>query len=111
TVRPGERSPRPPAGDQAEVPVVRSFDAPDQNSARAKGRIVVFNVPFTTYTDSRPIRSNATSRAARYGAVAALVRSIGPPGLRLPHTGSLTYANGVTKIPGAAIASEDADRL
>jgi carboxypeptidase Q len=71
----------------------------------------VFNVPFTTYNDSRPIRANATTRAARYGGLAALVRSIGPPGLRLPHTGSLQYANGVTKIPGAAIATEDADRL
>ena len=107
----GESVGTPPAGLQAEAFVVRSFDELDQNSAKAKGRIVVFNVPFTTYTDSRPIRSNATSRAARYGAVAALVRSIGPPGLRLPHTGSLTYANGGTKIPGAAIATEDADRL
>ena len=107
----GDSVATPAAGLQAEVLVVRSFDELDQNSARAKGRIVVFNVPFTTYTDSRPIRANATSRAARYGAVAALVRSIGPPGLRLPHTGSLTYANGVTKIPGAAIATEDADRL
>src|SRR5204862_1433192 len=43
--------------------------------------------------------------------VAALGRSIGPPGRRLPHTGSLQYANGVAKVPGAAIATEDADRL
>ena len=99
------------AGVQAEALVVRSFDELDQNADKAKGRIVVFNVPFTTYNDSRPVRSNATTRAARYGGVAALVRSIGPAGLRLPHTGSLSYANGVTKIPGAAIATEDADRL
>ena len=107
----GESIGTPAAGLQAEALVVRSFDELDQNAAKAKGRIVVFNVPFTTYNDSRPVRSNATTRAARYGGVAALVRSIGPPGLRLPHTGSLQYANGVTKIPGAAIATEDADRL
>src|SRR5262245_6614198 len=107
----GESTGTPPAGLQAEVLVVRSIDELDQNAAKARGRIVVFNVPFTTYNESRPVRSNATTRAARHGAVAALVRSIGPPGLRLPHTGSLTYANGVTKIPGAAIATEDADRL
>jgi carboxypeptidase Q len=40
-----------------------------------------------------------------------LVRSVGPAGLRLPHTGGLSYAANAPKIPGAAIASEDADRL
>src|SRR4029079_1632920 len=64
------------AGVQAEALVVRSFDELDQNADKAKGRIVVCNVPFTTYNDSRPVRSNATTRAARYGGVAALVRSI-----------------------------------
>jgi carboxypeptidase Q len=107
----GESIGTPASGLQAEALVVHSFDELDQNSAKAKGRIVVFNVPFTTYNDSRPIRSNATTRAAHYGGVAALVRSIGPPGLRLAHTGSLQYASGTTKIPGAAIATEDADRL
>jgi carboxypeptidase Q len=43
--------------------------------------------------------------------VAALVRAVGPPGLRTPHTGALRYAEGVAQIPGAAIATEDADRL
>jgi carboxypeptidase Q len=107
----GESVGTPAAGIQAEVLVVRSFDDLDQNAAKAKGRIVVFNIPFTTYNDSRPIRSNAATRAARYGGVAAIVRSVAPPGLRLAHTGSLAYGNGVAKIPGAAIATEDADRL
>jgi carboxypeptidase Q len=101
----------PASGLQAEALVVRSFDELDQNAAKAKGRIVVFNVPFTTYNDSRPVRSNAATRAARYGGIAALVRSIGPPGLRLAHTGSLQYGNGIAKIPAAAVATEDADRL
>jgi len=37
--------------------------------------------------------------------VAALVRSIGPDGLRLPHTGALQYTNDAPKIPAAAISS------
>src|SRR5262249_10095260 len=37
--------------------------------------------------------------------------SIGPPGLRLPHTGNVQYAANVPQIPAAAIASEDAERL
>ena len=101
----------PDAGIQAEAIVVRSFQEMEAGSSRVHGRIVVFNVPFTTYEQTRPYRSDAPSRAAQLGAVAVLVRSVGPAGLRLPHTGGLTYAAGAPKIPGAAIASEDADRL
>jgi carboxypeptidase Q len=72
---------------------------------------VLFNVPFTTYGETVPYRSDGPSRAAALGAVAALVRSVGPPGLRTPHTGALRYADGQPRIPAAAIATEDADRL
>jgi carboxypeptidase Q len=71
----------------------------------------VFNVPFTTYDETRPIRTEGASRAAKLGAVGALVRSVGPPGLRLPHTGSLSYSTDAPKIPAAAISTEDADML
>jgi carboxypeptidase Q len=98
-------------GIQAEALVVRSFDELDTKAASARGRIVVFNVPYTTYMETRPVRFGAASRAARYGAIGALVRSVGPAGLRLPHTGSLQYADAVAKIPAAAVSSEDADRL
>jgi carboxypeptidase Q len=101
----------PPQGIQAEALVVRSFEELDANASRAKGRIVVFNVPFTDYVATRVIRSNGASRAASHHAVAALVRSVGPAGLRLPHTGELNYAGSAPKIPAAAIATEDADRL
>jgi carboxypeptidase Q len=96
---------------QAEALVVRSFQEMESAASRVKGRIVVFNVPFTGYDETRPYRSDGPSRAAQLGAVAVMVRSVGPAGLRLPHTGGLTYAANVTQIPGAAIASEDADRL
>lgn len=101
----------PTGGIQAEAIVVGSFDELDAVASRVKGRIVVFNVPYTGYDQTRPYRSDGPSRAARHGAVAALVRAVGPAGLRLPHTGALTYAVNVPKIPGAAITSEDADRL
>ncbi len=101
----------PASGIQAEVLVVRSFDELEAKAARARGRIVLFNVAYSGYGATRPVRTNGASRAAAHGAVAALVRSVGPPGQRLPHTGSVTYAKGVPQIPGAAIASEDADRL
>jgi carboxypeptidase Q len=101
----------PAQGIQAEAFVVRSFEELDANAGRARGRIVVFNVPYTDYVATRVIRSNGASRAAAHHAVAALVRSVGPPGLRLPHTGEMNYAASAPKIPAAGIASEDADRL
>jgi carboxypeptidase Q len=101
----------PADGIEGEVLVVRSFEELDANSARAKGRIVLYNVPFTTYGETVQFRSNGPSRAAAAGAVAALVRSVGPPGLRLPHTGALRYADGVSQIPAAANTTEDADLL
>ena len=101
----------PPEGIEADVLIVQSFAELDSKAAQAKGRIVLFNAPFTNYSDSRLFRMSGPSRAARHGAVATLVRSIGPTGLRLPHTGVLQYAPDAPQIPAAAIAAEDADRL
>ena len=95
----------PPHGVQAEVLVVHSFDELDAKAASARGRIVLFNVPFTNYGETVRFRSAGPSRAARHGAVAMLVRAVGPAGLRTPHTGALQYANDAPKIPAAAIAT------
>src|SRR5581483_7802049 len=98
-------------GIEAEPLIVESFDALEKQSAQAKGRIVVFNVPFTSYGETVRYRTNGASRAAQYGAVAMLVRSVGPMGLRTPHTGMLVYADNQPKIPAAAISAEDAAML
>jgi carboxypeptidase Q len=101
----------PPEGVEADVLVVRSFEELDAAADRVKGRIVLYNVPFTNYGDTVRFRGTGPSRASGLGAVAALVRSVGPPGLRLPHTGALRYTEGVPQIPAAAITTEDADLL
>jgi carboxypeptidase Q len=101
----------PPDGILADLLVVRSFQELDASGDRARGRIVLFNVPFTTYGETVVYRSDGPSRAAAKGAVAALVRAVGPPGLRTPHTGSLRYAGDQPQIPAAAVSTEDADRL
>jgi carboxypeptidase Q len=100
-----------PSGVQGEVLVVDSFDALDRRAREAVGRIVVFDVPFTSYGETVRYRVTAASRAARVGAVAMLLRSVGPVGLRTPHTGALSYTEGVARIPAAAIAAEDAAML
>ncbi len=101
----------PPAGIEAEVLSVRSFPELAAAGSRVKGRIVLFNAPFTTYGETVQYRGSGPSRAAALGAVAVLVRSVGPTGLRTPHTGALNYAEGSPRIPAAAIAAEDADRI
>lgn len=101
----------PPAGIDAELTVVRSFAELQSSASRIKGRIVLYNVPFTTYGETVLYRAEGPSRAAMLGAVAALVRSVGPSGLRTPHTGALRYDEDAPRIPAAAISTEDADRL
>ena len=101
----------PADGIQAEVIVVHTFDELDAKAAAVRGKIVLFNVPFTNYGETVRFRSGGPSRAARHGAVGMLVRAVGNNGLRTPHTGALQYAADTRKIPAAAIASEDADRL
>jgi carboxypeptidase Q len=101
----------PADGIEAEVLVVRSFAELDAAGASVRGKIVLFNVPFTTYNETVQYRAVGPSRAAALGAVAMLIRSVGPPGLRTPHTGSLRYTDGAPQVPAAALAVEDADRL
>jgi carboxypeptidase Q len=101
----------PPGGIEAEAVVVRSFDDLDARGAALKGRIVVYNVPWTNYGETVRYRSSGASRAAAHGAAGVLLRSVGQPGLRTPHTGALSYAPDQPKIPAAAITNEDADRL
>ena len=101
----------PPAGIEADVIVVADFDELSARAADVRGRIVLFNAPFTSYGATVVYRATGPSRAAALGAVAALVRSIGPPGLRTPHTGATNYDAAAPRIPAAAIATEDADRF
>ncbi len=101
----------PPGGVEAEVLVVDGFDELRDRQAGVRGRIVLFDVPFTTYSETMTYRTGGASAAAQFGAVAVLMRSVGPPGLRTPHTGSVQYAPGTPPIPAMAIATEDADRL
>jgi carboxypeptidase Q len=101
----------PDSGIEAPVLVVTSFDDLKARAADVKGRIVLFNVPYTTYGATVVYRTTGASEAAKLGAVASLVRAVGPAGLRTPHTGAQNYADGVTRIPAAAIPAEDTDRI
>ena len=101
----------PPAGLEADVLVVKSYDELERRAAEAKGKIVLYNAAFMSYGQTNQYRTGGASAAVRHGAVGVLVRAIGPMGLRTPHTGGMSYAEGVTKIPAAAVSAEDAERM
>jgi len=101
----------PAEGITAEAVVVRSFAELDRLGEQVRGKIVVYNAPFVNYGATVEYRLRGASRAARYGAVAALVRSITPVSLQTPHTGAMNYDPEQPKIPVAAVTIEVAQFL
>ena len=108
----------PPEGLEAEVVEARGLEELAKLPPDAvKGRIVLFNAPMAAgpvdeaYGAAVSQRSRGASDASKLGAVGALVRSVGTLSARLPHTGQTRYADGVTPVPAAAIAAEDADLI
>lgn len=101
----------PKGGITAEVLVVGSFEELEARKAEAKGKIVLFDAPYTTYGETGRYRRTGAVAAARAGAVALLIRSVGPYGIQTPHTGSMTYDSTVTRIPAAALSMEHAMML
>lgn len=107
------------AGVEAEVVEVRSFEQLAAMGEAARGKIVFFNRPMpralrrtgSAYGEAVPQRSNGAIEAGKAGAVAALVRSMTTAIDGYPHTGAMSYADGVPKVPAAAIATADAERL
>jgi hypothetical protein len=99
----------PPEGITAEVVAVSDFDELEKlGQDKVRGKIVVFNQIFQGYDATAAYRLRGPSRAAALGAVAALIRSVTPLPMRIPHTGTLVYDPAAPKIPAASLAPEDA---
>ncbi|MEN9839170.1 MAG: hypothetical protein RL177_649, partial [Bacteroidota bacterium] len=100
-----------PAGITADVIVVSSFDELNARAADVPGKIVLFNVPYTSYGATVQYRGRGPIEASKLGAVAVLLRAVGPFSMQSPHTGTTRYESGVKPIPGAQISIEDAEWL
>lgn len=106
-------------GVKANVIEVVSFDDLEKKKDSVKGKIVFYNYKFNptfintfqAYGDAVPYRGSGPSRAAKYGAVAVIVRSMSESTDNNPHTGSLRYDTTLPKIPAVAIGLKDADWL
>lgn len=102
----------PEGGIEADMVVVGSFAEVDSlGEAGIRGRIVLYDVPYTTYGETVRYRSSGASHAARYGAAAILLRSVTPVSFDTPHTGALSYNDSLPQIPAAAVTIEGATMM
>ena len=105
----------PEGGLEAEVVEVADLAAIDRlSSDEVAGKIVFVNTVMERtrseegYRDAVPVRGAAAVAAAKKGAAAAIIRSIGTGNARFPHTGYMRYDDGVPRIPAAALSVPDA---
>lgn len=108
----------PANGIRAEIAYFPTFD--DLENAPADGldgKIVFISGRMEKAPDgagygpaNRKRRSGA-SEAAKRGASAVIIRSVGTDSHRFPHTGQMRYADDLPKIPIGALSAPDADQL
>lgn len=105
-------------GIEGDIAYFPSFDAlkaaPD---AAVKGKIVFIDNQMKAAQDGSGYgyfgrgRFVGPNAAAKKGAIAIVIRSIGTDSHRNPHTGVTNFEAGVTPIPAGAISNPDADLL
>jgi len=84
-----------------------------------EGKIVFLNQPmdpkqistFGAYGGCYAIRGEGAIESARLGAIAVVIRSLAMPADNHPHTGSMHYEEGVSKIPAGALSTNAANAL
>jgi carboxypeptidase Q len=103
----------------AKVVLVNSFDDLEKKKDSVKGMIVFYNYKFNptyvntfrSYGEASTYRGSGPGRAAKYGAVAILVRSMSHSVDNNPHTGATRYDSAYARIPALAVGLRDADWL
>ncbi len=101
----------------AEVIAFNSFEEMDKRKSEVKGKIVYFNhsfdptniKPFISYGQTGVSRRAGPSAAAKYGAIAVMIRSLTESTANDPHTGGTVYNDSFPKIPAIAMGPRDAD--
>ncbi|WP_428717933.1 M20/M25/M40 family metallo-hydrolase [Undibacterium curvum] len=105
----------PAGGVQADIVHVASLqDLKNTDAAKVRGKIVFIDHKLKKSADYGEVaagRSRGASEAARKGALALVIRSVGTDSHRLPHTGVMHYDEDAPRIAAAAISNPDADLL
>jgi len=108
-----------PKGIVDNVVLINSFEDLEAKKDLVNGKIVFYNYKFNptyistflSYRDAGQYRGQGPSRAAKYGAIAVIVRSMSHSTDNNPHTGATRYDSAYAKIPAVAIGLRDADFL
>jgi hypothetical protein len=112
----------PAQGITAHVVVIHDFAELQARAAEVRGNIVYFAAKFDqalalggfagqAYGQAGAFRFVGPDAAAKLGAAAALLRSVGGADYRLPHTGVTIWRDGQAPIAAAALAAEDGDLI
>lgn len=109
----------PAGGITAPMILIHDFDELEKRKKEISGKIVFYNHPFNidfvflfnAYAEAVPYRVDGASRAAKYGALGTIVRSMSCSVDNLPHTGAMIYNDSFPRIPTLAIGLQDADKL
>ena len=110
----------PAKGIFAEVIEVQSLDEVESlGKEKIAGKNIFYNRPmdptkirtFNAYGGAVDQRVYGASKAAEFGAVAVLVRSMTTSLDDVPHTGVTIYKDDIPKVPGIGISTNDAEML
>ncbi len=108
----------PAEGLEADIVPVTNLDELAQgDSTRFAGRIVFFTGRMDRARDASgygravAVRGRGAGEAAKRGAIAVLIRSVGTDHDRVAHTGAMRYEATDTRIPALAVSNPDADLL
>jgi hypothetical protein len=103
----------------AEVLAIADFAELEKRKEEVKGKIVYYNngfdptivKPFVSYGEAGIYRRIGPSRAAKYGALGVMIRSLTESTANDPHTGGMQYNDSFPKIPAIAVGPRDADQF
>lgn len=109
----------PAGGVSAAIVRVKNYNDLEQQKEALKGKIVFYDVPFddtlietsSAYGKNVGYRGSGASRAAKYGAVGMLLRSMTNSTDNFAHTGAMHYDENLPKIPAAAIGLQDVEYI
>ena len=116
----GNSLPTGPNGITAEVIEVKSLDEVDElGRKQIEGKIVFYNRPmnptqiqtFRAYGGAVDQRGAGPVKAAKYGAVGTIVRSMTTRLDDIPHTGATFSGEDIVSVPAIAISTNDAELL
>ncbi|MBS0377831.1 MAG: M28 family peptidase [Proteobacteria bacterium] len=114
----GESPPTPAAGLEGDVVAfasLKDLEAAAPGSLTGKIAFVTYRMVRTQdgagYGPAVAARTEGPAAAARAGAIAFLLRSVGTDSHRIAHTGTTRYVDGKVAVPAFALSPPDAEQL